>query len=804
MIQGFLKLTVFFLMLSVITHAQDSGYYNKLVAEGNRYFEEEQYSLAIQYYTDALALNVTDPGVDYRLAECYRYTFNYQEAEVYYLKVFYFEQSRFPLSLYYYALMLKLNGNIKEAMERFDQFIVFHEYSSVLKDFVEQAIVEKAGCDIVQLESGLPVSHTPDLLAKGINTIYNDFAPAFRDAGTLVLSSSRIASNRTLIDERYGEAFTDNYYFQRQGNTWEDKTRQLFSNTNSRYNDGSGAFTKKGDQYFFTVCKQPCQIYETHVVNNKWSTPAPLNAEVNHPGSETKQPAISPGGDTIFFASNRPGGYGQFDIWMSIDSGDNQWGRPVNAGRSINTKANELSPAITDFSSVLFFASDGHPGYGGFDLFVAKKKSAGDTVLYNLNFPFNSVRDDCFITFNGGEVLWSSNRAGGYGGFDIYSHKNISVISLVSKLTLKNGSDSRTVTLASRTARSENINLLASRNEEKIDYNNLTYERKAVVNKMVENTLHNVDNMRENFSGLSQEEFELLNEIAHVRFQTLLLKQKYASILLTEITKSTEAIGPLSITGQLLDPNTGSTINSSRILLTNELGEILKITSTNEHGQFRFTDVRGYTKLFLRLESSYSRTVNASVKGLKMMGSDKRNSLYIENVYFDFDHYAIRPEAAQVLDALADYLKANPGAQVEIYAFADDRGSNAYNFELTQKRGEAVVSYLTKCGVDETSLAIIPKGRQPIRRSINEIQRQYNRRAEFYINGIRETFTPSVKTYILKKEAEWSLISKLTGISKEELKSLNGADTDVVKAYQPIRLPMDAKSISEELFFVGI
>jgi LysM repeat protein len=186
------------------------------------------------------------------------------------------------------------------------------------------------------------------------------------------------------------------------------------------------------------------------------------------------------------------------------------------------------------------------------------------------------------------------------------------------------------------------------------------------------------------------------------------------------------------------------------------------------------------------------------------MGSAKENSLYVENVYFDFDHYLIRPEAGQVLSELAAYLQSNPGAQVEIYAFADDRGSNSYNFELTQKRGEAVVAYLTRNGVDETSLAIVPKGKENIRRSANEIQRQYNRRAEFYINGVRESFTPSVKTYILKKEADWSLIAKLTGIDKEELKALNGSNSDLVKAYQPIRVPMNAKSISEELFFVGI
>lgn len=798
------KVSGLFLFLSVIAWGQDRSYYDKLVAQGNRYFGQEQYSLSIRFYTDALNFNISDPVIDYRLAECYRHTFNYAEAEVYYLKVLYTDQGNFPLSLYYYSLMLKLNGNLSEAMKRFDQFITFHEQNQVLKDYVEQAIIEKAGCEIALQEFGLPVAIKAELLQGNINTKYNDFAPAFRDAQTLVITSSRVTSNRTLIDERYGEAFTDNYYFQRSGDVWEDKTRQQFFMTNSLYNDGSGSFTRKGDQYFFTVCEEKCRIFETHLENNKWTKPAMLNEMVNHPDAESKQPAISPGGDTLYFASTRTGGFGQFDIWISIDEGNNHWRQPENAGRIVNTKANDLAPAITDLPSVLFFSSEGHPGYGGFDLFVAKQNSSGDTVLYNLNYPFNSVKDDCFITFHEQEIFWSSNRTGGLGGFDIYSGRNISAIGLVSRLTLKNRNDSRTVTLISRTARSENIHLLASRNEETIDYNNLTYERKALVNRMVENRLNNVINNPEDFSELTPEEFDVLNEVSHVRFQTLMLKQKYASTLLTEVVRTSAVNGPLAVTGQLIDSHSGSSLNSARILLTNEHGEILKITSTNENGQFRFTDVPENTKLFLRLENIVGRSVNAFVRNIQTMGSEKENSLYVENVYFDFDHYLIRPEAQQVLSELAAYLQSNPGAQVEIYAFADDRGSNAYNFELTQKRGEAVVSYLTRNGVDATSLAIIPKGKQNIKRAANEIQRQYNRRAEFHINGVRESFSPSVKTYIVKKETQWDLIAKLTGINKEELKALNGADSDVVKAYQPIRLPMNAKSISEDLFFVGI
>jgi outer membrane protein OmpA-like peptidoglycan-associated protein len=411
--------------------------------------------------------------------------------------------------------------------------------------------------------------------------------------------------------------------------------------------------------------------------------------------------------------------------------------------------------------------------------------------------------DDCFISFRNSEVFWSSNRAGGPGGFDIYTNRGTSALALVSKLSLLNRNDSRLVTLTSRTARSENVRLLASRNEETIDYNNLTYERKAVVNRMVENRINNRENRPEDFTDITKEEFEALNNVSHTRYQSFMLQQKYASALLTEV-ESPSSANTISISGQLANAKNGEALLKARVLLTDEEGEILKITSTNNGGQFRFTDVPGGKRLFLWLEKSSAGSVQAFVRGLKTAQSEKKNSLYVENVYFDFDHYAIRPEATQVLLGLVEYLKTNPHAQVEIHAYADDRGSSAYNFELTQKRGEAVASFLESHGVDQTSLAIIPRGRQPVSRSVNEVQRQYNRRAEFYINGIREQFSASVKTYILKRNCDWTSISRVTGIPLPELRSLNASGPEeTVAAFQPVRLPTAAK-VSDDLFYNGI
>lgn len=732
------RLLILCAIISAVTETtwcQDTTFYRKLVAEGDQYSALQSYSLAIQFYRDAIALEVSDPAVDYRLATCYRMTFQYMEAEAYYLKVLHAGQSDLPLSLYYYALMLKLNGKSEEAMERFGQFIRFHEHDVMLQDFVEQAIVEKAGCEMTLLESGHSL-FAVELLSSGINTAYNDFAPALRDAGTLVVTSSRVRSNRKLTDDRSGEAFTDNYYFVIDNGQWHDRTRTMFSVTNSRYHDGSGSFTAGGDQYFFTVCEDRCRIFETHIDDGKWTEPAPLNDAINLPETESKHPAISPGGDTLFFTSNRAGGYGQFDIWMSIDRGANDWSEAINAGGAVNTRANEIAPAITNLTSILFFASDGHPGYGGFDLFVAKRKSIGDTVVYNLGRPFNSARDDCFMSFNDRKILWSSNREGGMGGFDIYAGNNLSAIDLVSRLTLRNRNDGRGVTLASRTAHSDNVRLLASRNEETIDYHDLSYAQKVAVNKMVENRMNNVSNRREDYPEMTQEEFDMLVEISHGKFQAILLNRKYQSMPLTEVIPPADTGGSISVTGQIVDEQTHRPLGNVKVLLTNEHDDILKITSTNEAGHFRFTEVASDARIFLRLDraSAARSETNAVVRDMNISGSTGPNSFHPENVFFDFDDFAIRPDAADVLKALASYLMSNPNAQVEIHAFADDRGSSAYNFELTQKRGEAVATFLSKLGVDETSLVIIPKGKQFTHTAPNEEERQFNRRATIRIN----------------------------------------------------------------------
>ena len=223
---------------------------------------------------------------------------------------------------------------------------------------------------------------------------------------------------------------------------------------------------------------------------------------------------------------------------------------------------------------------------------------------------------------------------------------------------------------------------------------------------------------------------------------------------LAKITPPSDLKRIFLLPGMLLDSLTGNRPAGRKILLTDILGEVLKITRTNGEGKFKFTDVRGAQEFYIRTEPMESgEKPMFRIFGYRRYSDQK--IAHFENIYFDFDHYRLRPEAQKFLTSLP-HLINNPGVQLEIFAFADDRGTNDYNLRLTQKRGQSVVDYLLSKGVDQTGLAIIAKGKQAPREVDVELQRQYNRRVEFYLNGNGEAFKESARTYILKGKSDWA------------------------------------------------
>ncbi|MAT40511.1 MAG: hypothetical protein CL946_13020 [Ectothiorhodospiraceae bacterium] len=279
-------------------------------------------------------------------------------------------------------------------------------------------------------------------IGEAVNSAYDDYAPAVTANGALFFTSRRLNPNR--VD--YGD---DIYRVNHIGTDWE-KPQYLSESINTPESQGAISVSPDGRTLYLALCSEPdgfgaCDIYvaEWSERGFEWSDARNLNnpegvdrrlmkqeddfTQINTTYWES-QPAISPDGQTLYFSSDRPGGYGGTDIWMAKKNDNGTWGRPINLGPDVNTKGHERTPSIAFDGKTLYYASDGYPdgesskAAGGFDIYVTQFRGSRWSRPMNLGYPINSSDDDAFIssTLSGDTLYFASNRDGGYGAFDLY------------------------------------------------------------------------------------------------------------------------------------------------------------------------------------------------------------------------------------------------------------------------------------------------------------------------------------------------------------------------------------------------
>jgi peptidoglycan-associated lipoprotein len=268
-------------------------------------------------------------------------------------------------------------------------------------------------------------------IVKELNSKDNDYCPVFvggRD-NEVILTSTRelVTGKRTsnITGTRFADLFTSNFDIQKQ--KWEKpkllEDKQLI-NTSS--DEGAATVSARGDMMIFTRCRfdkskdMGAELYAANQSRGDWSEPTLL--ELVGDSLIEAQPSLSADGTTLYFVSDRPGGYGGKDIWMAKEKGSGAFDKPENMGPEINTPGDEMFPYIRD-NGDLYFSSNYHPGIGGLDIFKAVKNEKGKWAVQNMKAPINSSGDDFGITFIKGEVekgLFSSNRKGSRSD-DIYS-----------------------------------------------------------------------------------------------------------------------------------------------------------------------------------------------------------------------------------------------------------------------------------------------------------------------------------------------------------------------------------------------
>lgn len=379
-------------------------------------FELAEYDVAIVAYEKMLKDNPNDPRINYQIAESFRLSNRIKQAAGFYETAF---ENGFmsDSARYYYAFSLKAKEQYHEAREILN---------SIVDDTENVPLANIARKEIENLNKiqEMPSDSYYEIFTVGpINTAAAEYSPMVSN-GEIYFTSNR---HDTKIYKTTGTPFTDIYKAKLSGDEIDETTVEMLGDLINLpgINEGTIAFTRDGNTVVFARGNdgskkgtKEVNLYLSRYRNGEWSEPELLT--LNDPNSWDSAPAFNRNGRTLYFASNRPGGIGGVDLYAASLDGNGRFSNARNLGNNINTVGNDMFPYVDD-DGRLFFASNGHAGYGGLDILVAVRKD-GKTTITNLGVPINSSEDDFgLIYYSRTKGYFTSNRDGGQGDDDIYA-----------------------------------------------------------------------------------------------------------------------------------------------------------------------------------------------------------------------------------------------------------------------------------------------------------------------------------------------------------------------------------------------
>lgn len=382
-------------------------YYQK--ASG--YLDRHDYASAAAQLQSAIEADNNFIEAHVQLADLLKMQLNYKEAVEHYRKVLLLNPE-FVRGVYLKLGESEINlAQYEQAKIHLEKYITYPTLTTENRFYARKLI---ADCTFSIDALQHPVPFKPVNLGPQINSVHDEYLPVSTADESMLIFTRKVSTNE------------DFYKSQKQNGQWTTATYLSKQINTPDYNEGAQSISQDGKYLFFTGCNRPdgvgrCDIYVSQKKGEDWSKPFNLSAPVNSPGWES-QPAISADGRTLYFVSNRKGGYGGYDIWK-CQLNDKGWSAPENLGPNVNTPYDEQSPFIHPDDSTLYFCSNGWPGLGNKDLFVSRLNKSGQWQKpENMGYPINSCGDEngMSISTTGGYAYFASNTLSGYGGFDIY------------------------------------------------------------------------------------------------------------------------------------------------------------------------------------------------------------------------------------------------------------------------------------------------------------------------------------------------------------------------------------------------
>lgn len=672
---------VFFIGLGVSNQVNAQDFRTR---KADNYFEQTYYSKAIPLYENVID-KTKNPQTILNLADAYYFTFEISKAKKYYRLM----AKRFPKEMdtqhyFHYVQTLKALGDYTKA----ESVTKTH----LLNTAEERKTFEKS---LHYLENVKAIGKRFDLKNLDLNTSQSEFGGTVYD-GKFIFAATK--KHEGLFDKIFywnDEPYL-NLYAVPENKTQDSIPLELFSkNLTTRFHESNAVFSSDGKTIYFTRNNYiegkkirdkndvtQLQIYKAELRDGKWQNTTSL--PINGVDYSTEHPALSPDGKTLYFASNKPGGFGGFDLYK-VNTNDFQ--HPENLGENINTPHKEQFPFLAKNGN-LYFASDGHPGFGFLDVFVSKPSPTGFQTPDNVGFPINSGYDDFAFsldttTKNG---YFSSNRPSGKGSDDIYKiHENLPLI-------IEDCYQFITGTVTDKS----------------------TGELLPNAKVVLEIDSIAIDSL-------------ITDESATFRFKV-------------------ECGSTYRLTGSKLDYQNDQKTVETTFTRKKENDADLALLSKEAVAQMA-KEMEAHKQSELEAEKKESeiakkKRIAGILKSEKIIVQDPAKNRFLiktEPIYFDYDLWYIRKESRVILNRVIALLNKYPHMKIEIGTHTDARGTKKYNRDLSEKRANSVLAYFEKEGIDANRITAKGYGEsQPIIicdpvDSCTEEQHEINRRCEFVI-----------------------------------------------------------------------
>ncbi|WP_413998986.1 OmpA family protein [Flavobacterium sp. W1B] len=417
------NITLFYIILISVFSFNIYSQKAKVIAADKKY-EKYAYIDAIKTYEKVAEKGYKSADIFEKLGNSYYFNGELDKAAKWYGELFAMTTDLEPVYYYRYSQSLRSigeNAKADQILDKFNQIAANDSRGTLFKKNRNYLDEIKANSGRYQIENA------------GINSKYSDYGTAIY-SNKIVFTSARDTGNLGQRKHAWtNQHFTNLYSADLGDNMTPNSPKKFDKHINSKFNEATPTFTKDGKTVYFTRNNYIdgkkgkdankitlIKIYKATLENEKWINISEL--PFNSDNYSTAHPALSPDEKILYFSSDMPGTSGQSDIFKVQINEDGTFGTPENLGNTINTEGRETFPFVTDENEI-YFASDGHPGLGGLDVFVSKMNSNGAFgEVQNVGTDVNSPMDDFayLIDTKSRRGFFSSNRAGGQGFDDIY------------------------------------------------------------------------------------------------------------------------------------------------------------------------------------------------------------------------------------------------------------------------------------------------------------------------------------------------------------------------------------------------